>query len=271
LTFAGVRHVVGVEGSKLAAQIKTRVLLAACVAGPFLFAAAMRLQNSLPTDTLFGRAVKESGFAIALVVLGFAALWALPVIASVVAGDMFSAEDRYGTWKTLLTRSRTRIEIFGGKVLAALICAVLAVIVLGVSSVAAGVLIIGPHSLIDLSGVPLPPSQALGRVALAWASVLLPTCGVAAIAVLVSIVTRSSAAGVGLPVLIALAMQLYAFVDGPEMIRQLLVTSVFGAWHGLFTDPHFYRPLVHGSIVSALYVVVCLGYAYWVLERRDIS
>jgi ABC-2 type transport system permease protein len=271
VTLAGVLNVVSVECSKLAAQIKTRVLLLACFAGPFVFAATVRLQSSLPTDTLFGRAVKESGFAVALVVLGFAALWALPVIASVVGGDIFSAEDRYGTWKTLLTRSRTRIEIFSGKVLAALAFTVLAVIVLAVSSVAAGVLVVGAQPLIDLSGVLLPPSQALTRVTLAWASVLLPTCSVTAIAVLLSVATRSSSAGVGLPVLVALGMQLYAFVDGPEAIRQLLVTSVFGAWHGLFTAPLFYAPLARGSIASALYLVVCLGFAYWLVQRRDIS
>ena len=73
-----------------------------------MFAAAMRVQSSLPADTLFGRAVTDSGFAIPLVVLGFAALWPLPVLASIAGGDVFSAEDRYGTWKTVLTRSRSR-------------------------------------------------------------------------------------------------------------------------------------------------------------------
>src|SRR5262249_14446106 len=111
-----VAAVAGAEGSKLSAQIKTRVALVACVAGPFAFAVVMRVQNSLPEDTLFGRAVKESGFALPLVVLGFAALWVLPALTSIVGGDVFSSEDRYGTWKTLLTRSCRRSEVFAGKV-----------------------------------------------------------------------------------------------------------------------------------------------------------
>src|SRR5262249_30284974 len=64
-----IAAVAGTECSKLSAQLKTRVALAACAAGPFVFAAAMRVQNSLPEDTLFGRSVKESGFALSLVVL----------------------------------------------------------------------------------------------------------------------------------------------------------------------------------------------------------
>lgn len=271
MSVRGFSAVVGVECAKLAAQLKVRVLIAVCVTAPFAFAAVMRAQSSVPSDTLFGRAVKESGFAVPLVILGFAALWAFPVLASVVGGDLFSAEDRYGTWKTVLTRSRSRADVFTGKVLTALGFSSVAVAVLALSSVAAGLLVIGRQPLIDLTGVLVPPSHALARVALAWTSVLPPAFGLTALAVLISVATRSSAAGVGLPVVIALTMQLYAFVDGPEAIRRLMITSAFGTWHGLLSEPPYYQPPVHGTIVSGIYVVLSLGIAYWMLRRRDIG
>jgi len=267
----GVLAVAGVECAKLSAQIKARLVLAACVAGPFAFAAAMRLQDSLPSDTLFGRSVKESGFAVPLVVLGFAALWAFPVVSSVVGGDLFSAEDRYGTWSTVLTRSRSRAEVFAGKVLTALGFSSLAVMALAASSVAAGIFVVGPQPLINLSGVLIPSANALVHVALAWLSVLPPALGFTALAVLLSVATRSSVAGVGLPVVAGLTMHLYALVDGSEVVRRLLITSAFGAWHGLLTEPPYYRPLVYGTAVSAAYFVVCLAIAYRVLRRRDIG
>ena len=212
----------------------------------------------------------DSGFAVLLVVLGFAALWALPVLASLVGGDVFSAEDRYGTWTTMLTRSRSRGEVFVGKVLTALCFSLLAVAALAISSVAAGVLVIGRQPLIDLSGFLLPPAHALVRVTLAWISVLPPTFGFTALAVLASVATRHSAAGIGLPVVAGLVMQLFAFVDGPEVIRQLLMTSAFGAWHGLLAEPPYYGPLVHGAAVSGAYLVASLALAYRVLRRREI-
>lgn len=270
-TAIAIIAVVNVECAKLAAQMKVRVLLAVCLAAPFVFAAVMRVQTSVPSDTLFGRAVKESGFAVPLVVLGFAALWAFPVLASIVGGDVFSAEDRYGTWKTVLTRSRSRGEVFIGKVLTALGFSSIAVAVLALSSIAAGALIIGRQPLIDLTGVLVPPSAALIRVALAWASVLPPAFAFTAIAVLLSVATRSSAAGIGLPVVAGLTMQLYAFVDGPEVVRRLMITSAFGAWHGLLSEPPYYQPLVHGAIVSGAYLVACLASAYCLLRRRDIG
>jgi ABC-2 type transport system permease protein len=267
----GVLTVAGVEWSKLMAQWKVRLLLVACAASPFVFAMAMRVQSSVPADTLFGRTVTDSGFAIPLVVLGFGALWPLPVLASVVGGDLFSAEDRYGTWKTVLTRSRSRGEVFAGKVTTAFAFSVTALAVLGASSIAAGALVIGTQPLIDLSGLLLQPAEAFPRVVAAWASVLLPMWGFTALAMFVSIATRSSVAGVGLPVVVCLAMQLAAFVDGPEAIRRLLIATAFGAWHGLFAQPPFYRPLGDGTAVSAAYLVVCLLAGYRVLRRRDIG
>jgi ABC-2 type transport system permease protein len=266
----GVLSAAGVETAKLAAQVKVRLALAASIIGPFAFAIAMRVQSSLPEDTLFGRSVKDSGFAVPLVVLGFAALWAFPALVSIVVGDIFSAEDRFGTWKTVLTRSRTRTEIHAGKTVVALMFAVLAVATLATSSIAAGAIVIGRQPLIDLSGALLPPSDALRRVALAWASVVPPAFAFAALAMLVSVGTRSSVAGVGLPVVAAMTMQLYGMVDGPEGIRRLLLTSSFVTWHGLLADPPYYRPLVYGTLVSAGYVVVSVAIAYRLLRERDV-
>jgi ABC-2 type transport system permease protein len=231
----------------------------------------VRLQSSLPTDTLFGRSVNDSGFAVPLVVLGFAALWVLPVLASSVGGDLFSAEDRYGTWTTVLTRSRSRAEVFAGKTVTAIGFAAVAVTVLALCSIAAGALIIGRQPLVNLSGLLLAPRDALLDVALAWMSVLPPVCGFTALAVVVSVATRSSIAGMGLPVLLGLAMQLCALIDGPETARRLLIASAFGAWHGLVAAPRYYRPAVDGAAVSLAYVAACLLVAYQLLQRRDIE
>jgi ABC-2 type transport system permease protein len=271
MSIRGVRAVVGVECVKLAAQIKTQLVLGVCIVGPFVFAAALRLQSSLPTDTLFGRAVKESGFAVSLVVLGFAGLWVVPVLASVVGGDLFASEDRHGTWKMVLTRSRSRADVFAGKLIVALGFSFVAIVVLAASSIAAGIFIMGPGSLIDLSGIVRPPDDAWRRVTLAWMSILPAAFTFTALAVLLSVVSRSSIVGIGVPVLAGLTMQLVAMVDGPDMIRRLLITSGFEAWHGLLAAPPFYQPLVRGTFVCALYFAICIATAYDRLRRRDIA
>jgi ABC-2 type transport system permease protein len=265
----GVVATLRVECAKLSAQVKVWAVLVTCLAGPFAFATAIKVQSSLPEDTLFGRSVKASGFAVPLVVLGFAASWGFPVLTSVVGGDLFSSEDRYGTWSTLLTRSRTRGELFAGKVLTALTFSLLAVAVLAVGSLLAGVLVIGRQPLLGLSGTQIEPGRSLMLVLAAWGSVLPPVFAFTALAVLLSVATRSSAAGIGLPVLVGFAMELTSFVNGPEVLRRVLLTPPFVAWHGLFTEHPYYGPLVEGAAISGAFFVGCLAAAYRIMGERD--
>ncbi|MGI5232195.1 ABC transporter permease [Actinoallomurus sp. CA-142502] len=256
---------------KLSRQVKAQVVFGLCLLAPFLFVAALNVQSNTPQDTLFGRWVHDSGFSVPLVVLGFAGQWALPAVTSVVAGDIFACEDRYGTWKTILTRSCGRSQIFAGKTLAALTFSVAATVLLGLSSLAAGVLVVGRQPLIGLSGTLLSPGHSTVLVLESWATTLLPVLGFTALGLLLSVASRSSAVGVGGPVVVGLVMQLASLVNAPAAVRALLLTTPFGAWHGLFTATPFYGPLVQGAIVCAGYFVLCVGGAYALLRRRDIT
>jgi ABC-2 type transport system permease protein len=93
----------------------------------------------------------------------------------------------------------------------------------------------------------------------------------AACAVVVSIRSRSSTAGVGVPVVAGLVLQLYTFVNGPEIVRRLVVTSAFGAWHGLLTQPRYYRPIVDGTAVSVIYCAGAIVSGYRRFMNRDIT
>ena len=53
--------------------------------------------------------------------------------------------------------------------------------------------------------------------------------------------------------------------------RRLLITYAFGGWHGLLFEPAFYGPLIHGTAVSVIYLIVCLMVAYRLLQRREIG
>ena len=103
----GVAVVWGLELTKISRQLRVRAVVVLCVAAPFLVLAAVKVQSAVPQDTLFGQWLHESGFALPMVVVGFTGQWVLPLLTCIVAGDIFAAEDHFGTWKTVLTRSRT--------------------------------------------------------------------------------------------------------------------------------------------------------------------
>lgn len=260
----------GIELAKLSAQLRVRVALGACVLGPVLFAVAMAVQTSVPADTLFGRWVHESGYAVSLVVLGFSGQWVLPILVCIVAGDVCASEDRHRTWTLLLTRSRTRGEVLAGKVLAVMTYSAAVVAALALSSTVTGALAVGTQQLAGLSGTLLSSGAALQAVALSWATVLAPTFAVAAMAVLVSVLSRSSWVGVALPVLGVLVLNLLGLLSVIDPVRALLPTSGFAAWHGLVRDDTYTGPILDSVLVSAVWVAVALTAAAFALGRRDV-
>ncbi|MGA2926262.1 MAG: ABC transporter permease [Solirubrobacteraceae bacterium] len=257
------------EQQKLLAQLATRLLALVCVAGPFAFAGVLKAQSGTPSDALFGVWVHSTGFAISLVVLGFAGSWGFPLMAGVLAGDMFAAEDRHGTWKTILTRSCTRAELFAGKLLAAVAFSVGLVALTAISSLVAGALVVGNRSLVDLSGVLLSPGRSLLLVSASWVLCVAPVLAYTSLAVLLSVATRNGIVGVIGPSLVALVTQLLDLIGRGVWVHMLLIGSAFDGWHGLFTTHRFYGPAAVSTVVSAVWIVACLGAAWLILRRRD--
>lgn len=266
----GTRAVWALETAKLARQARVRIATAVCVVSPFLLLAAVRVQSSTPSDTLFGQWLHQSGFALPMVMVAFMGQWVLPLLSSVVAGDVFSAEDHYGTWKTVLTRSRTRRQIFAGKALAALTYTVAELVLLTASSLLAGALL-GTEPVVGLSGQLVPSGQAAWLVLASWGSQLPPLLGFCGLSVLLSVATRNSPVGIGAPMVLGLVMQLGSMINLPGIVPPLLLSTPFGAWHGLWADPAFYGPLRQGLLTSGAWLVGSLGLAWVLFSRRNFE
>jgi len=259
------------EVSKLRVQYRAKaVLLGACLA-PIPVVVIIHGQSRPPKDTLFGRFAIDNGFALALLVLGFASQWVLPLLTSVVAGDVFASEDQHGTWKTVLTRSASRSQIFSAKVVTAFGFATLMLTLLAASTIISSLLIVGDQPLTGLSGQTIAAGSALKLVIAAWASVLPATLGFTCLAIVLSVWSRNPAVGIAAPVVIAMVMQLVGALGGVEAVRPLLITTSLEAWHGLIAQPAFTGPLVEGVLVSLVWCLVCLVLAFVLLRRRDIT
>jgi ABC-2 type transport system permease protein len=259
------------ELRKLRAQLRTRAVLAAAVALPIPVVVVIHGQSRPPKDTLFGRFATENGFALALLVLGFAAQWVLPLLTAIVAGDIFSSEDQHGTWKTVLTRSAGRGRLFWAKTIAACGFTALVLALLAASTIASSVLVVGRQPLVGLTGQTIPSGTALALVAASWATMIAPMLAFTCLALLLSVWSRSSAVGIAAPVVIGMVMQLVGSLGGVEPIRPLLLSTSAEAWHGLLTAPRFTGPLVEGSLACGAWSVVCLVAAFLILRRRDIT
>jgi ABC-2 type transport system permease protein len=256
---------------KQLAQWRVRLLILACWIGPAIAVIIVSGQATLPSDTLFGREMHATGWAGALVVLSFAGSWFFPLLTSVVAGDLFSSEDRLGTWRHLLVAVRSPRRIFLAKTLASLSVLAMCVPGLAVSGIV-GALVVGSRALTGLDGHQLAPMDAVGKLLLAWLCALAPILAFAAIGLLASVIFGRSPIGLLLPAFGGLGMQMASQVLlMPAAARVTLPSFAFLSWNGLFTSPPQLGSLIVGVAVSLAWAAVATALAYRIFMRRDFT
>ena len=267
----GVIRVYRWEIAKLLAQKRTYLGLGAAAAVPVVFVVVLLIQSGGPNDVPLGRYIRETGLAVPFVVLFFMSIWGLPLITSLVAGDIVASESHNGTLKTILTRSRERGEVFAGKVLATATYTLALVFFMGLVGLVAGSIAWGFHPLTSLSGTSVSPGHGFALLVASLALYALPLAGVAAFGLMLSTITRNSAASVVGALMWALLMQLLGVLPGTESIRPYLLGTQFDAWHGFLRVPADWVPVIRALWVCALYIGIPLIAAYLVFLRRDVA
>jgi ABC-2 type transport system permease protein len=270
----GVGTVYAWELRKLRLQKRTYLGLGGAALVPLIFIVALLLNGSNgggDGDIPFERYVRETGLAIPLVGLFFGAFWLFPLITALVAGDIVAAEDNHGTLKTILTRSVDRWQIFVAKTLAALTYALAALILFVLVGLVIGGLIWGFDPLVSLSGTRIPVGRGLLLLAGTTLAYFLPIIAVAAIALLLSTVTRNSAAAVVGTLMFSLVLQLLGAISALDFLQPYLLSTQFNAWQGLLREPADWAPVVRAAWVSAAYALPALAISFMAFLRRDVA
>lgn len=268
---ASTRRAIAFELVKLTSQWRVRLAVLAAWVGPAVCILVITRQSSLPADTLFGRRMLESGWADSLVVLGFAEFLVLPLLTSLVAGDVFASEDRLGTWRHLLIAVRSPRRIFLAKAFAGYSLVLVMLAGLAISSIVGGLVAVGGHPLIGLDGHSFSGGAAAARVLTAWLSVLPATLTLASIGLLGSVLFGRSPLGLALPVVAAFGMDGMLQLPFPAIVRLALPYNSFLAWRGLFTDPAQAGPVLIGLAVNLAWILVLTALAYRLFVRRDFT
>jgi ABC-2 type transport system permease protein len=268
----GVATVYRWELAKLRFQKRTYLGLGAAAIVPILFVLAVHFRpDRRGGDFAFSSYLTRSGLAVPLVILLFGAVWMFPLITALVAGDIIASEDHNGTLKTILTRSLERWQIFAGKALAAATYAVVAIIVDGTVAVIAGSIESGFNPLQSLSGTIVSAPKALELVYVSLLVYLIPILTIVSIGLLLSTITRNSAAAVVGTLMVSLLFQLIGILPGLGGLQPYLLSTQFNAWQGFLRTPTDWAPIIRAAWVCALYGIPALGAAYLVFLRRDVA
>jgi ABC-2 type transport system permease protein len=261
------------ELRKLLSQKRTYLGLTLAVIPPLLFVIfqSVHQRHGRGGENIFASQITQSGLATPVLMLLFESFLLLPLIAALVAGDIVANEDGNGTLKTILTRSVDRGQVFAAKALAAMTYATIALLLSAVVATAAGVASWGFKSITSYSGTVVHAPKALLLVFAANACYLIPLLTFASIGLLLSTVTRNSAAAVVGTVSVIFLLLIVAQIPGLEGTHPYLLTEQFQNWQGLLRTPTDWAPISHSAWVCALYTLPALFTAYLVLLRRDVA
>jgi ABC-2 type transport system permease protein len=258
---------------KLASQKRTYMGLGLVIILPLFFVVFQNVhqRGGHGADNIFASQITQSGLATPVLMLLFLSVFMLPLAAALVAGDVVAAEDGNGTLKTILTRSVNRGQVFAAKALAAMTYAASAVFVSAAVATVAGIASWGFHSVRTFSGTIVTAPEALLLVFASNAIYLIPLLTVASIGVLLSTVTRNSAAAVVGTIGFVILLLIVAQIPGMESVKPYLLNEQFENWHGLLRTPTDWAPILHSAWVCALYAVPALFGGYLVFLRRDVA
>jgi len=259
------------ELRKLVAQKRTYIGLGAAALLPVVFVTVMALQKGGPYDAPLGHNLRRTGLALALVVLNFVSRFGAQLAAALVAGDIVASEHAGKTLKMILTRSLRRGQILTGKTLASFTYVVATILVLGAAGLIAGSAAWGFNPLTNLSGVRVSALHTLLLSVAALGIFSLPLIAVAAFAILLSTLTRNSAASIVGTLVYALGQEAVAGLVHQSWAKHYLLSDQFDGWHGLFMSPIDWTLIVRAAWVSAIFAAVPLALAYGIFKSRDVA
>ena len=261
------------ELRKLISQKRTYLGLGLIVILPLFFVIFQNVhqRHDRGGDNIFAAQITQSGLATPVLTLLFLSAFMLPLVASLVSGDIVANEDGNGTLKTILTRSVDRGQVFAAKVIAAMTYATISVFLSAAVATVAGVASWGFHSVRTFSGTIVSASEALLLVFAANAIYLIPLFAVVSIGVLLSTVTRNSAAAVVGTIGLVILLYIVSGIPGLEGAQPYLLTQQFQNWQGLLRTPTDWAPIAHSAWVCALYAVPALVAGYLGFLRRDVA
>jgi ABC-2 type transport system permease protein len=141
----------------------------------------------------------------------------------------------------------------------------------GTVAVIAGSIQSGFNSLQTLSGTIVSAPKALELVYVGLLVYLIPIGTIVCIGLLLSSITRNSAAAVVGTLMISLLFQLIGILPGLGGLQPYLLSTQFNAWQGLLRTPIDWSPIIRAAWVCAMYAVPAIFAAYLVFLRRDVA
>ena len=214
-----------------------------------------------------------NGFFVSQLVMYFLMVH-IPFFIVLVAGDLVAGEATAGTLRMILVRPPSRSRILLAKVAIGFIYTMLLVLCLAVLSLGLGTILFGTGDLLVRTEglLILPKDAALFRFMIAYPLAMIGMCVIASLAILLSVLVENA---IG-PIVGSMAVVVVCLIisETPislfDKISPYLFTTHTKVWQMAFLDPLPVIPIIFSIAFLLVYMVLFLGSAFIIFNRRDI-
>ncbi|MHB1686782.1 MAG: ABC transporter permease [Ignavibacteriaceae bacterium] len=199
----------------------------------------------------------------------------IPFLITLVAGDLLAGEATAGTYRLLITRPVSRLNIVTSKFLAGIIYTCLIILCLAVVSLGLGMIIFGAGDLLVVQNgtiIVFSKSDVLWRFLLAYSFAALSMGVVASLAFLFSSLVENA---IG-PIITTMAIIIiFIIISGIDIdifrtIKPYLFTNYMNGWRLFFDDPVDYKEIIKDSLILLAHIIVFFGSAAFIFQKKDI-
>ena len=215
-----------------------------------------------------------NGYLISFIVMGAIGIH-IPFLITLVAGDLLAGEATAGTYRMLLTRPITRMQLLSAKVMAGTIYTILMVLFLAVVSLGLGVILFGTGELIVITDVLIifAREDILWRFMIAYGIATLSMMVVTSMAFFLSSLVENAIGPIVSTMAVIIVFYILSAIDIEllQNIKPYLFTTYMQSWRVIFTTPVEMSELYQAVGVLSLHIVLFLSLTFYLFSKKDIT
>lgn len=213
--------------------------------------------------------VADNGMILPLFVLMLALTMLLPLLGAMWSADTLAGEAATGGLRSLLLAPVGRVRLLAVKAFGVAVLSLLAVTVVSVVGVVAGLLILGGDGMLTMSGNVLPFWPSLGRIALLTLLVTIQVWAVAAIALAVSACTEHPMVVLAATLGGLIVFSILGNIAALDWLHPVLLTDAWTALADVARDPMPTDGLVNGVLRALCYIAIGYSLALARVSTKD--
>ncbi len=199
----------------------------------------------------------------------------IPFLITLVAGDLLAGEATAGTYRLLITRPVSRVQIVTSKFLAGLAYTSLLIFWLALLSLGLGIFIFGTGDLIVVRSdliIILDQSDVIWRFVLAYGYAILGMAVVCTLAFFFSSLVENSIGPIiaTMAVIIIFIIISAINVDIFNNIKPYLFSNYILNWREFFNDPPDLQQILQAVYVLGGHIIVLLMATLIIFQKKDI-